>query len=162
MDPIPTANPYAELVTEGFEECRPPETPARKWSSPMPLEPKRVEGSERRCIRQPAINQDTDHPREDGFADVLFEEGYEEGSVRETRRVWLPGLADGGDITSQGQQTSVFEDTEKLSLARGCTLPSLKDLGLDIYFKRRIDDSFGGWDRSGFYSARALIIDTSS
>ena len=92
-------------------------------------------------MRQPATNQDTDHPGEDGFADVLFEEGYEEGVMRGSCQVWLPGLADnGGDIISQGQQRSIFEDTEKLKLARGCTLPSLKDLGLDIYFKRRIDD----------------------
>ena len=141
MDPTPTANPHAELVTEGFEECRSPETPARKWSSSMPLKSKLVEGSERRGIRQPATNHDRDHPREDGFADVWFEEGYKEGSVRESCRVCLPGLADNdGDIISQGQQTFVFEDTEKLKLARGCTLPSLKDLGLDIYIKRRVDD----------------------
>ena len=141
MDPTPTANPHAELVIEGFEECRPPETPARKWSSPMPLESKLVEGSERRGIRQPATNHDTGHPREDVFADVWFEQGYEEGSMRESCRVWVPGLADnGGDIISQGQQTSICEDTEKLKLARGCNLPSLKDLGLDIYIKRRIDD----------------------
>ena len=141
MDPTPTANPHAELVTEGFEGYRSPETPARKWSSPMPLESKLVEGSEHRGIRQPATNRDTDHHREDGFADVWFEEDYKEGSMRESCRVCLPGLADnGGDIISQGLQTSVFEDTEKLKLARGCTLPSLKDLGLDIYIKRGIDD----------------------
>ena len=141
MDPIPTANPHAELVTEDFEEGRAPETPARKWSSPMPLESKLVEGSERCGMRQPATIQDMDYPREDGFADVLHEEGYEAGVMRGSRRIWLPGLADnGGDIISQGRQTSIFEDTERLNLARGCTLPSLKDLGLDIYFKRRIDD----------------------
>lgn len=141
MDPTPTANPHAELVTEDFEECRSPETPARKWPSPMPLESKLGEGSEQRGMRQPATNQDTDYPQEDGFADVLYEEGYEEGVMRGSRRIWLPGLAnDSGDIISRGQQTSVFEDTEKLKLARGCTLPSLKDLGLDIYFKKRIDD----------------------
>ena len=144
MDPTPTANPHAELVTEGFEECRPSETSARKWSSPMPLESKLVEGSERHG-RQPATNHDTDHPREDDFADVWFEEGYKEGDMRENCRVSLPGLADnGGDIISQGQQMSIFEDTEKLKLARGCTLPSLKDLGLDIYIRRRIDGRFWG------------------
>ena len=141
MDPTPTANPHAELVTEDFEECRAPETPARKWSSPVPLESKLVEGSERRGMRQPVTNQDSGYPREDGFADVLYKEGYEEDVLRGSRRVWLPGLADdGGDLISQGQQTSIFEDTEKLKLVRGCTLPSLKALGLDIYFKRRIDD----------------------
>lgn len=140
MDPTPIANPHAELVIECFEECRAPETPARKWPSPAPLVSKLVEGSERRGRRQPATNQDTDHSRGDGSADVLFEDGYEEGSMPENCRVWLPSLADGGDVIGQGQQTSVFEDTEKLNLARGCTLPSLKDLGFDIYFKRRIDD----------------------
>ena len=141
MDPAPTANPHAKLVTECFEECRAPETPARKWPSPTPRESKLVEGSERRGTKQPAINQDTDHPREDDFGDVLFDEGCEEGSMPQSCRVWLPGLADdGGDVIGQGQQTSVFEDTESVNLARGCTLPSLKDLGLDIYFKRRTDD----------------------
>ena len=140
MDPIPTANPHAELVTEYFEECHAPD-PAQKWSSPMPLGSKLVEGSERLGIRQPATNQDMVYPREDAFADILFEEGYEEGSMRESCWVWLPGLAvNGGDIISRGQQTSLFEGTEKLNLARGCKLPSLKDIGLDIYFKRRIDD----------------------
>ena len=141
MDPTPIPNPHAELVIECFEECRAPETPARKWPSPAPLESKLVEGSERRGRRQPATNQDTDHSRGDGSADVLFEDGYEEGSMPESCWVWLPGLADdGGDVIGQGQQTSVFEGTEKFKLARGCTLPSLKDLGFDIYFKRRIDD----------------------
>lgn len=139
MDLAPTANPHAKLVTGCVEEGPALEISARNWLTTTPPELKLVKGSGPGGIRESAVFKGKDHSRESKFADVFLGEGCEEGSMPPSSRVWLPGLAGhGGDLISQGQQTSVVEDTSKLNLVGGCTLPSLKDLGLDRYVDKRI------------------------
>ena len=85
-----------------------------------------------------AVDKEEDHPPESEVTDVLFDEGCEESNVPPISRVRLPGLTGhGGDLIGQGQQTSVDEDTSTLGLVGGCTLPRLRQLGLDIYVEKR-------------------------
>ncbi len=132
MNPTPTANPHARLVTECFQECPALETPARNWPTAKPLDLKLMRGSGW------GVDKEEDHPREGEVPDVLFDEGCEESNVPPSSRVRLPGLTGrGGDLIGQGQQTSVDEETSTLDLVGGCTLPSLRQLGLDIYVEKR-------------------------
>ena len=135
MNPTPTANPDAKLVTECLQECPALATPARNWPTSKPLDLKLVRGSGWGAV---AVDKEEDHPREREVTDVLFDEGREESNVPPSSRVWLPGLTDhGGGLIGQGQQTSVDEDTSTLDLVGSCTLPSLRQLGLDIYVEKR-------------------------
>ena len=130
MDPAPTANPHAELVTECFQECPGLESPARSWSPPASL----VKWSWWSVVGEPAVNDDEDRLREDKVGDVCCEED----NMSPSSWNWLPGLAGhGGEVIGQGQHTSAVENMSKLEVLRSCTLPSLKDLDLDIYVKKR-------------------------
>lgn len=138
MDPAPTANPQAKLVTEGFGECLALETPALTWSPITPPDLKPVEGSGWGGIGEAAVDKEEDCYPESKVADVLFDECWGEGNMPASPRGWLPGLAGhGGDIVGQGQQTSVVADVSRLNFFGGWTLPSLKDLGLEIYLEKR-------------------------
>ncbi|KAF6237857.1 hypothetical protein HO173_004058 [Letharia columbiana] len=138
MDPAPTANPHAELVTECFQECPALETPTRNRSPTTPPDVKLLKGSGWGGVIEPAVDKEEDHSQEGKVADVLLDEGCEEGNVPLGSQGWLPGLAGhGGDRISQGPQTSAVEDLSRLKKVRGCTLPSLKELGLDMYVKKQ-------------------------
>ena len=85
-----------------------------------------------------AVDKEKDHSQEGMVADVLIDEVCEESNVPPSSQGWLPGLAGhGGDLIARGQQTPADEDTSTLNLVEGCTLPSLKQLGLEMYVKKR-------------------------
>ena len=70
--------------------------------------------------------------RDDKVVDV----GCEMDDMPRSSGGWLPGLAGhDGEVIGQGQQTcAVVENMGKLG---SCTLPSLKELGLDVYIGKR-------------------------
>lgn len=139
MDPEPTANPHATLVMECFQECPPLGTTARDWSPITPLDSMMVKGLGWGGVNEPAVDKGKDCLQEGEIVDIIFDEGCEERTVPPSYRGCLPGSAGhGGDFVGQGQQASVVEDRFKRDLVGGCTLPSLRELGLDVYVEKRI------------------------
>lgn len=138
MDPAPKANPRAELVTECFEGCPAFETLALNWLPITPLDLKPVKGSGWGGVGEPAIDKEKDDYRDDKVADILLDERGGGGNMPASPWGWLPGLAGHAvDINGQGQQTFFFADMSRLDLVGGYTLPSLKELGLDMYLEKR-------------------------
>lgn len=139
MDPEPTANPHAELVMECFQECPPLGTMARDWSPITPPDSMMVKGLGWGGVGEAADDdKGKDYLQEGEVADIFLDEGCEESTVPPSYRGYLPGLAGhGGDFLGQRQQTSVVKDRFKWHLVGGCTLPSLKELGLDVYVEKR-------------------------
>ncbi|CAF9910912.1 MAG: hypothetical protein ALECFALPRED_006930 [Alectoria fallacina] len=136
MDPAPKANPQAKLVTECFEACPALEIPALKWSSTTLPDLKSVKMSECGGVEEPTVDKKEDHCREGNVAVVLFDERWEEGNV--CLQGWLPSLAGhDGNIIAQGKQTSVVAGVSRMDLVGGCMLPSLRELGLDVYLGKR-------------------------
>lgn len=136
MDPAPKANSQAKLVTECFEACPALEIPALKRSSTTSPDLKSVKRSECGGVEEPKVDKKEDHCREGNVAVVLFDERWGEGNV--CLRGWLPSLAGhDGNIIAQGKQTSVVAGVSRLDLVGGCILPSLKELGLDVYLGKR-------------------------
>lgn len=138
MDPAPKANPQAKLVTESFGDCPALETPALTWSPITPPDLKPVERSGRGVIGEPAVDEVEDRYPEGKVADIFFDGCWGEGNIPASPRGWLPGLAGyGGNSIGQGQQTSVVSDVSRSDLVGGWTLPSLKEVGLDIYLEKQ-------------------------
>lgn len=135
MDPAPTANPHAQLVSECFEDCPALDTPARNRSPTTPPDLKPVKGSEWDGVRRPAVDIEESHSREGKVAVVYYDEGCEEGNMPAGSRSWLPSLT--GQSGDQGQQTYFVKNMTKLNLVGDCTLPGLKELGLDMYVEKR-------------------------
>ena len=141
MDPAPKANPHAKLVTEGFGEFPALENPALTYSPSPPPDLKLVERSGWGVIGDPAVDEMEDHCPEGKVADVFFDGCWREGNMPATPRGWLPGLAGyGGNSIGQGQQTLDVSDVSRSDLVGSWTLPSLKELGLDIYLEKRTYD----------------------
>lgn len=139
MDPEPTANPHAELVMECFQECPPLGATARDWSPITPPDSMVVKGLGWGGVGEPADDdKGKDDLQEAEIVDTFFDQRCNEIKVPPSYRGYLPGLAGcGGDFVGQGQQASVVEDRFKWDLVGGCTLPSLKELGLDVYVGKR-------------------------
>ena len=127
MVPAPTANPHAELVTECFEEYPGFDSPARNWSPSTPPDKRSWWG----VVLEPAVGKKEDHLQ----GDV----GCEVDNMPRSSGGWLPGLAGhGGEFVGQGQHTcAVVGNMGKVEVRGRCTLPSLKDLGLDVYIRKR-------------------------
>ena len=138
MDPAPTANPNAELVTECFGECPGFESPlARTWSPITPPDKRSWWGV---VIEPPTTavskEEEGDHFRDDKVVDVGC------GVDDMPRSSWgrLPGLAGhgGGEVIGQGRQhTCAVEDMSGSEGHGRRSLPSLKDLGLDMLIGKR-------------------------
>lgn len=112
MDQAPTANPYAKIVTECFQECPALETPAQNWSPNTPPDLTLVKRSGLDGVRKPTVDED-----EDTIAATFFDKGCEEANVPSSSGGCSPSLAcGGGNLVGQGQQTSVVEDVSKLDL----------------------------------------------
>ena len=144
MDPEPTANPHAKLVIVSFQECPALQTPAWEWSPTTLPDWVLVKGLGWRGARESAADEGEDHSQESNVVDVWIGEGCEESEQPPSSQGCPPGLAGHvGDLVAQKQETAVVEDMIKWDLVRGCTLPSLKELGLDIYVEKR--DKYGSW-----------------
>lgn len=129
MVPAPTANPHAELVIECFDEYSGFESPARKWS-PVTLPDKR---SWLGVVVEPAVSREDDRFRDDEVVDV----GCEEDDMPRSSWGRLPGSAGhGGEVIGQGRQTCAGENMSKVEVLGSCSLPSLKELGLDVYIRK--------------------------
>ena len=138
MDPEPIANPYAELVIECFQEGPALQNPARDWSPATPPLSNLVKGSRWGGVGEPSVGNREDQVQEGKVVEVLFDEGGEESDMPPIFWDRLPGLAcHGGDCIGHGQQIDVVEDRSEWELDRGCTLPGLKELGLDRYIGKR-------------------------
>ena len=141
MDPEPTANPHAKLVIVSFQECPALQTPAWDWSPTRPPDRVQVKGKGLGWLgaRESAFDEGEDHSQEGNVVDVWIDEGCEESEMPPSAQGYIsPGLAGHvGALVAQKQETTVVEDMIKWDLVRGCTLPSLKELGLDIYFVKR-------------------------
>ena len=89
--------------------------------------------------RESAADEGGDHSQEGIGVDVWIDKGCEESEMLPSSQGYIsPGLAGHvGDLVAQKQETIVVEDLIKWDLVRGCTLPSLKELGLDIYVEKR-------------------------
>ena len=141
MVPEPTANPHARLVTECFQECPAFETSARNWSPTTPPASSLVRGPHWGDAEGPVIDKGEDHSPEVKVVDLWFDDGYKETDLPPSSWGYLAGPAGhGGDPIGQGQQTAVVEYMIKRGSVRGCTLPSLKDLGLDMYLEKRTEN----------------------
>lgn len=77
--------------------------------------------------------------QESEIVDVSFDEGCDESTVLPSYWDYLPDLAGHSwDFVGQrGPQASVVGDRFTRDLVGGCTLPSLRELGLDVYVGRR-------------------------
>lgn len=131
MDPAPNANPHAELVTEGFGGCPGFDSPARNWSPTTPPDKRSWWG----VVIEPAVSKEEDQFRDEKVVDV----GCEEDDMPRSYWGWLPGFdSHAGEHIRQGQHTWCgVEDMSKLEVHGSCNLPSLKDLGLDLYIRKR-------------------------
>ena len=122
MNPEPTANPHAELVMECFGDPPATENPAPDRSPITPPDLMLARGSGWCGVAEAAVEKGE-----------LFQEGKVVNSW-----ICLPRLVgQGGDPVGLGQQIAVVEDRSKCGLVGGCTFPSLKELGLDIYLRKQ-------------------------
>ena len=141
MVPEPTANSHAKLVTECFQEGPALETQCSDWSPIAAPDPKLVKESRWNGVPEPVVGEGKEDRGQDGAGvDASVDEGCAESSMPPSSWDCLPGSAGHGedDVIGQGQRTVAFENTIKWwDLTGGCTLPSLKELGLDIYVKMR-------------------------
>ena len=138
MDPEPTANPHAELVMECFGEPPATETAAPGWSPITPPDWMLARRSGWCGVGEPAVEKGDEFSQEGENVDVLIDEGFGEDDMLRTPWIFLPRLVGkGGDPVGLEQQTIVVDDKSKRALIGGCTLPSLKELGLDIYVRKQ-------------------------
>ena len=138
MDPEPTANPHAELVMECFGEPPSTESSAPDWSPVTPPDLMLAGGSGWYRVEEPAVEKGDEFCQEGEIVDFLIDEGCGEDNMLPCSWICLPRLiGQGGDPVGLGQQIVVVEDRIKSGLVGGCTLPSLKELGLDIYVRKQ-------------------------
>ena len=138
MDPEPTANPHAELVMECFGEPPATESSAPDWSPITPPDLMLARGSGWRGVEELAVEKGDEGFLDGRVVEVLIEEGCGEDNMLPSSCILLPRLVgQGGDPVGLGQQIVVVEDRIKCGLVGGCTLPSLKELGLDIYVRKQ-------------------------
>ena len=138
MDPEPTANPHAELVMECFEGPPPTESPAPDWSPITPPDSMLARGSGWCGGEEPAVEKGDGAFQETKVVDVLIDEGSGEDHTLPNSRILLPhSVGRDGDPVGLGEQIVVVEDRVKCGLVGGCTLPSLKELGLDIFVRKQ-------------------------
>ena len=141
MVPEPTANPHAQLVIECFQEGPAPEIPAPGWSPIAAPDSKLVKESGWIGFTEPAVGGvKEDHNQDGEGVGSLFDQGCAESNMPPISGDCLARCAGHGedDVFGQGSRTVPFENTTKWwDSTEGCTLPSLKELGLDIYVKMR-------------------------
>ena len=138
MDPEPTANPHAELVVECFGGPPAPESPAPDWSPITPPGLMLARGLGRCRVGEPAVEKGDECCQEGEIVDVLIDEGCGEDNMLPSSWIRSPHLdGQGGDPVGLGQQIVVVEDGIKCGLVGGYTLPSLKELGLDVYVRKQ-------------------------
>ena len=138
MDPEPTANPHAKLVIDCFQECAALGTTARDWSPITPPDSMLVKGLGWGGVGASTVDKREDSLQKGKVVDILLDEGCDGSKEPPSSRGRLPGLAghSGSDV-GQGRQTTVVEDRIKWDVIGGCTLPSLKELGLDVYVEKQ-------------------------
>lgn len=138
MDPEPTANPHAELVMECFEEPPATETAALGWSPIMPPDLMLARRSGWCGVDEAAVEKGDEFFQKGEIVDVLIDEGRREENMLPSPWICLPRLVgQGGGPVGLGQQKVVVEDRIRWDLTGSCTLPSLKELGLDIYVRNQ-------------------------
>ena len=134
MDPEPTANPDAELAIECFEAFPTATSPPPDWSPITPPDLLLAKGPGWGGVEKPAVDDGRDYFQEGKVVDVFVDEGCEESNMAPSSWFCLPGLAGhGGGSNGQGQQISVVGDGIRWDGVGRCPLPSLKELGLDVY-----------------------------
>ena len=138
MNPEPTANPHAELVMECFGAPPATESSARDWSPITPPDSVLARGSGWCGVEEPAVEKGDGFFQESEIVEVLINEGCGGDDTLPSSWICLPRLVgQGGDPIGLGPQTVVVEDERKWDLVGGCTLPSLKELALDIYVRKQ-------------------------
>ena len=141
MVPEPIANPHAKLVIECFQEGPALEIPASGWSHIAAPDPKLVKESGLNGVTESAVGGvKEDHNQDGEGVGTLLDEGCAESNMLPSSGDCLTRFAGHGeeDAVGQGSHTISFGDTIKWwDSTGGCTLPSLKELGLDIYVKMR-------------------------
>ena len=89
-------------------------------------------------VDEPAVEKGDGFFQEGESVDVLIDEGCQEENMLPSPWICLPRLVgQGGDLVGLGQQKAIVEDRIKWGLTGSCTLPSLKELGLDIYVREQ-------------------------
>ena len=115
------------------------ESPAPDWSPITPPDLTLARGSRWCGVEEPAVEKGDEFFQEGKVVEVLIDEGCGEDNMLPSSWICLPRLiGQGGDPVGLGQQIAVVEDRSKCGLVGGCTLPSLKELGLDIYVRKQI------------------------
>ena len=136
MDPEPTANPHAELFIESYQERREVETVDWDWSPLTP--PVRGPGWGGVGEEEPTFITGEDRAQQGEILDGLCCEGFGERDTTDSSWDCLACLVGHGeDRVGQGQQIIGVGEMVKLDVVGGFTLPSLKELGLDVYLGRR-------------------------
>ena len=123
MNPEPTANPHAELVMECFGNPPATESPAPDRSPITPPELMLARGSGWCGVEEPAVEKGDDF--------------FQEGKVVDSWICLQRLIGQGGYPVGLGRQIAVVEDRSNCGLVGGCTLPSLKELGLDVYLRKQ-------------------------
>ena len=89
-------------------------------------------------VDEAAVEKGDGFFQEGEIVDVSIDEGCGEENMLPSPWICLPRLVGrGGDPVGLGQEEVVVEDRIKWGLSGRCSLPSLKELGLDIYVRER-------------------------